>query len=130
MRSITTKLATLLTFVSFLTLQISAQNLPVELMIDMESFIMTNEEQIADRKPEVIKVRMTPNDKADRIYIESRKTLVDATLNVTDLDGNAYLAYNFPVLSDLEMSIKSLPLGDYLITIRSDVGSASMKFNR
>ncbi len=131
MRTITTKLAAILTIASIFSTQVRSQDIPVQLMIDMESFIITNEKHVEKAKTEEsIKVRMTSNDKSGRIYIESQTTLTDATLNVTDLEGNPYIAYNFPVLSDLDMSVTRLPIGDYVLTIKSDSGSASMRFNR
>jgi hypothetical protein len=108
-----------------------AQILPIEFFFDIESAIEDDlMKQTEEVQTQLLPIRMSPNQTADWIFIESQVTLKKVTVNVSDMDGNIYLAYNFPVLSDLEMSLKSIPQGDYIIKVSNSLGTTSRQFER
>ena len=108
-----------------------AQIFPVEFFYDLESQVEDNlEQKVKTTKLNVLPIRMNSNQEVNRIHIESQVTLKDVTVNVSDLEGNAYITYNFPVLSDLEMSLKRVPEGDFVVMVSSKIGTASRKFVR
>ncbi len=75
-------------------------------------------------------IRVINHKKADRIFIQPEVVLSEATLNIIDQDGNSLIAYHFDRLSEIDLSVKSLPAGDYTLNLHSDQGSTSHKVVR
>ena len=107
-----------------------SQELPKELFIDVESYIETRLSKVDNERYEPFRLRMLPAANASRIYIESNSALKEVSILVTDNDGNHFLSYQLPILSDLDMSLKQLPQGEYIVSVNSLQGSVAMKIVR
>ena len=81
-------------------------------------------------RAESIAVRFIDNARNGRIYFNPKVALTDAELNVVDEHGDAWLKHSFAVLSDLDISVKNLPEGNYELIVSSDQGSGSISFQK
>ena len=75
-------------------------------------------------------VRVINNKHAKQIFIKPEIVLSEATLNIIDQEGNPLMAYHFDHLSEIDLSIKSLPAGNYTLNVHSEQGSSSHKLIR
>ena len=75
-------------------------------------------------------IRVINNKNASHIFIQPEVVLNEATLNIIDSYGNPLIAYHFNKLSEIDLSIKRLPAGDYTLNLHSKEGSSSHKVVR
>ena len=77
-----------------------------------------------------VPIRVINNKNTSNIFIQPEVVLSEATLNIIDEEGNAMMAYHFNHLSEIDLSIKRLPVGDYTLNLHSKQGSSSHKVVR
>ncbi len=118
----------LLLFVSVIALNISVTGTTIDSNPNIPS-----EEDVT--RPEnkihtglVIAIRTSLS--TDQVFIKSEQNLRYANLEVLDVDGSVMMKVQFPVLSEVEVSMKSLPQGRYFIKISNARGLALMPFTR
>jgi len=100
----------------------------IETLIEAEEVIADDIISQSIRKN--VQVRVINNRNADRILIMPEVVLSEATLNIIDEAGNPLIAYHFNHLSEIDLSIKRLPAGDYTLNLHSKEGSSSHKVFR
>ena len=119
----------------FTMLQIGSAQMPSNVMtqlMEAEQTLLTEMIPTSGHEALVgIPVRVINNAHSDRLFIQPQVVLSEATLNIIDVDGNALLAYHFNHLSEIDLSIKRLPVGgDYTLNLKSKEGVASYKVVR
>ena len=114
----------LATFANNADAQIEIRSYPVDSLEISESYVST---QI---KKNDLDLRTINPAGSERLFIECPLVLKEAFLDILDGNGTSWIEQSFAVLSELDLSVKSLAPGDYTLRIRSNQGSTEKIFSK
>lgn len=67
---------------------------------------------------------------SNRLYIQSPVVFTDAVMNIVDEQGDEWMEHTFAVISELDISVKNLPSGNYRVIIKGEQGMSHSSFSR
>ena len=93
--------------------------------------IIAMEQEISEVKYQnEVPAKIVNHKHTDRLYIKPQVVLSEAVLNILDAEENVLIAYQFSHLSELDLSIKRLPAGEYTLNISGKEGSITQQVHR